>query len=128
MIDRRVATWAFLLPVMVGCASAPSATEPTSASPEPTILTLGREEQPLHEQGNFVDCDAAGDGRHYFESWTGNGWATDRYHEGRGQVDRLWILDIDGARLVIDAFYVPSATSEDRDELLDVVESIRFER
>jgi hypothetical protein len=76
---------------------------------------------------DFADCDADG-GDHFFESWTGRGWATDRYHQGPGQVDRLWILDIDGARLVIDAFSMPSSTSEERDELLAVVESITFER
>ena len=61
VIDRRVATWAFLLPVMVGCASAPSATEPTSASPEPTILTLGREEQPLDAGTYRLNPQALGD-------------------------------------------------------------------
>ena len=45
-----------------------------------------------------------------------------------GQVDQLWILDIDGARLVIDAFSMPYATSNEREELRAVVESIRFER
>jgi hypothetical protein len=40
----------------------------------------------------------------------------------------LWIVDIDGARLVIDAFSMPSATAAEREELLNVVESIRFER
>jgi hypothetical protein len=49
-------------------------------------------------------------------------------YQGPGQVDWLSILDIDGARLVIDAFSMPSATSEEREELLAVVESIRFER
>jgi hypothetical protein len=76
---------------------------------------------------DFSKCDAA-DGERHFESWTGKGWAHDRYHQGPGQVDRLWILDMDGARLVIDAFSMPSATAEERAELLSVVRSIRFER
>ena len=80
----------------------------------------------MDEQGNFADCDSAG-GLRDFKSWTGKGWASNRYHQGPGQVDRLWILDIDGTRLVIDAFYMPSATMEEREELQDVVESIRFE-
>jgi hypothetical protein len=61
-------------------------------------------------------------------SWTGKGWASDRFHQGAGQVDQLWILDIDGSRLVIDAFSMPYATAEEREELLAVVESIAFER
>jgi hypothetical protein len=73
----------------------------------------------------FADCDADG-GEHYFESWVG-GNGGDRYHQGPGQVDRLWILDVDGARLVIDGFDMPFATDAERRELLDVVASIRFE-
>ncbi len=81
----------------------------------------------MDEQGNFSGCDRAGEHAD-FKSWTGRGFATDRYHQGPGQVDRLWILDVNGARLVIDAFSMPSTTAEDLEELLRVVESIRFER
>jgi hypothetical protein len=70
---------------------------------------------------DFLDC-----GESYFESWTGSGWASDRYQQAPGQVDRLWILDVDGERLVVDATYLPSATAHDRAELAEVVESIRF--
>ena len=61
------------------------------------------------EQGNAVDCDTDG-GEHFFESWIGDqsGWGGDRYHQGPGQVDPLWILDVDGCplrdRRVLDAF------------------------
>ena len=74
---------------------------------------------------DFTGCDTDGS-EHYFESWTG-GNDGDRYHQGPGQVDRLWILDIDGARLVIDAFDMPSATDAERQELHNVTASIRFE-
>jgi hypothetical protein len=73
-----------------------------------------------------IDFDACDEG--FFESWTANGWASDRYQQAPAQVDRLWILDIDGARLVIDAFSMPYATPDELEELLAVVESIRFER
>jgi len=82
----------------------------------------------MDEQGDFLDCDLTYDGHRDFKSWTGKGWSSNRYQQGPGQVDRLWILDIDGARLVIDAFSMPYATSNGREELLAVVESIRFER
>jgi len=62
----------------------------------------------------------------YFESWTGRGWATDRWQQGSGQVDRLWILDVNGKRLVVDANYLPSATRKQRAELDSIVHSIRF--
>ena len=73
-----------------------------------------------------------GDGRrHFFESWIGDpsGWGGDRYHQGPGQVDRLWILDVDGVRFVIDAALgCLRQPAEEREELLDVVESIQFKR
>jgi len=74
-----------------------------------------------------IDFSTCEDG--YFESWTsaGGSWSTGRYQQGPGQVDRLWILDIDGQRLVIDAMYMPSTDAGDREELWQVMESIRFE-
>lgn len=76
---------------------------------------------------DFEDCDTAG-GEPAFESWIGDlaGWGGDRYHQGPGQLDRLWILDVDGVRFVIDAFSMPSATEAEIAELISVVESIRF--
>jgi hypothetical protein len=61
----------------------------------------------------------------YFESWTAKGWASDRYQQGGGQVDRLWILNVDGQRLVIDAAYL-DATKKQRAELNRIVHSIQF--
>ena len=85
----------------------------------------------------FSSCDKdPSDGHFYFDSWTGNAlWnapydssgTTDRYQQSPGQVDRLWILDVEGRRLVIDASYLPGATAQDRADLQQVVDSIRFE-
>ncbi len=60
-----------------------------------------------------------------FNSWLGNGMGN-RYQQVAGQVDRLWVLDVDGQRLVIDATYSEDTTAADRDELGSVVASIRF--
>ncbi len=77
---------------------------------------------------DFEGCDVTGDGDRAFFSWTASGQASALYHQAAGQVDRLWIVDVDGARLVIDGTSMPRATSEEIGELHDVVESIRFER
>jgi len=79
-------------------------------------------------EGNFTDCDLAADGNGYFDSWTGKGAASGRYQQGPGQLDRVWIIDVDGSRLVIDAFSMPYATSDEIEELEEVVKSIRIER
>lgn len=78
------------------------------------------------EEGNFPDCHPAGDGHFDFRSWTGHGWASTRYHQGPGQIDRLWILDVDGKRLVIDGFSMPWATRAEMSEISQLVESIQF--
>jgi hypothetical protein len=67
----------------------------------------------------FSDCEAG-----MFKSWTDV--EGDRYQQGPGQVDRLWILDVQGHRLLIDATYMPGATEQDRATLAKVVDSIAF--
>jgi hypothetical protein len=74
------------------------------------------------DQALFPDCD-----EETFQSWTGApGWGSNRYQQAPGQVDWIWILDVDGDRLVIDASYLPAATARERRELKSVVESIQF--
>jgi len=43
-----------------------------------------------------------------------------------GQVDRLWLLDVDGQTVVLDARSVPGVTQDQVDVLTDIVESVRF--
>jgi len=69
---------------------------------------------------SFSDCDGG-----FFRTWTAtNGGG--RYQQGPGQVDRLWILDIEGSRLVIDVTYMPAASEQDKVELGKVANSIAF--
>jgi hypothetical protein len=49
---------------------------------------------------------------HRVEDWRREGMGRRPLAPGPRQVDRLWILDVDGGRLVIDAFSMPSATAE----------------
>jgi hypothetical protein len=71
-----------------------------------------------------LDFDSCDNG--WVESWTGNGAATDRYQQMPGQLDRLWILDVDGRRLVIDATYHIETDATARPEVDEVVASIDF--
>lgn len=45
---------------------------------------------------------------------------------GDGQVDLVWILDLDGQRIVVNASYSPGSTASDIDKLSSMVESLRF--
>lgn len=43
-----------------------------------------------------------------------------------GQVDLVWILDVDGQRLVVNAAYTPKSAASDIDKLTSMVESLKF--
>jgi hypothetical protein len=76
---------------------------------------------------DFKGCDVEPSNGHLdFVSWTGNSQG-ERYQQVAGQIDRLWVLDVGGQRLLIDATYSPDTTTVDREELEQVAESLRFE-
>ena len=50
-----------------------------------------------------------------------------RYYQGPGQIERFWILDVEGTRLVIEGSLFPRASRANRDDLIRIVESIRIE-
>ena len=62
---------------------------------------------------DFADCD-----RGEFRSWDG------RYHQGPGQIDRLYILDVDGSREVLVVNHMPATSDADLAEQQAVFESI----
>jgi hypothetical protein len=78
------------------------------------------------DDSDFEGCDIEpSDGHRNFVSWFGDGDGL-RWQQVAGQVDRLWVLDVDGQRLVVDATYSPDATPADLAELEQVVQSLRF--
>ena len=76
---------------------------------------------------DFDGCDSWPDSDlRDFVSWLSTTGDGERYQQVAGQVDRLWVLDDDGQRLVIDATYSPDTTDADRAEQVQVLESLRF--
>jgi hypothetical protein len=107
------------------------ATEPVDVSLggyEGTYLEWsGPEDAVVTGDAEFQGCDVEpSSGLRDFVSWFDT-QTSDRYQQVAGQVDHLWILDVDGQRLVVDATYSPDVGQADRDELRQVVESIRFD-
>lgn len=49
-----------------------------------------------------------------------------RYNQGPGQIDELWILDVDGSVVIIDAMSRPDSRPELVDEMRAIVESTTF--
>ena len=75
--------------------------------------------------GEFEGCDSGGDGFADFVSWWGRD-SGERYQQVAGQVDRIWVLDVDGRTLLVDATYSPDVSAADLEELDQVVGSLRF--
>jgi hypothetical protein len=73
-------------------------------------------------------CDPWPDnGYRDFVSFLGVG-GSERYQQLANQIDRLWVLDVNGQRLVVDATYSPDATDAQKTELGQVAESLRFDK
>lgn len=79
----------------------------------------------MSKPGEFDACDLDEGGYRDFQGWLGNGKGN-RHEQVPGQIDRLWVLDVKGKRLMVDATYSPDASQADRDELERVVQSLRF--
>jgi hypothetical protein len=70
---------------------------------------------------DFADCDG---GR--FMSWSYPNGQNARYHQGPGQRDDVYILDVNGTRVVIGVAYYPDLPQADLDELQSIVQSLRI--
>lgn len=72
----------------------------------------------------FADCDEG-----LFGSWgiEGSDPGPYRYHQDPGQIDRLWILDVDGELVVIDIAYYEDTPPSVIGELEAIVESASFD-
>jgi hypothetical protein len=67
----------------------------------------------------FTDCH---EGK--FRSWTTP--SGERYHQGPGQIDKLWIVDVNGVVVVIDIAYYEGTPAAHVAELEAIVASITF--
>jgi hypothetical protein len=72
----------------------------------------------------FSDCDTG-----TFGSWglAGADPTPMRYHQDPGQIDTLWIVDVDGTLAVIDIAYYDGTPQSVIDELEAIVESVSFD-
>ena len=50
-----------------------------------------------------------------------------RYNQGPGQIDKVWIVDVDGKTVLIDAGYYEGTPAEDVAAMEAIVQSIKFE-
>ena len=74
----------------------------------------------------FKDCDG-GEFASYGETGKTGVDGLARTHQGPGQVDELWILDVDGRLAIIDVMYRPDTSDELIEEMRTIVESTTVE-
>lgn len=74
---------------------------------------------------DFQGCDATEEGHTDFVSWSAGEHS--RFHQVAGQVDRLWILDVAGQTMIVDAAYGPNTPATVRDQLAAIVETLEIE-
>jgi len=69
----------------------------------------------------FSACDHG-----QFASWAVQGESPSRYHQDPGQIDEVWVVDLNGTVAVIDAGYYAGTPAKDVAEARAIVESITF--
>jgi hypothetical protein len=97
------------------------ATQPQRGESVPVDVTIDGYQGKMIELSvpddiNFADCDNG-----QFHSWEG------RFHQAPGQIDRIYILDVGGQRLLIDANFVPGTSEAALAEHQAVFDSIQLE-
>jgi hypothetical protein len=94
---------------------------------EPSDVTIGGyagKSITLHVPDDAVldRCDSGN-----FASYGVTGDEPTRYHQGPGQIDEFWVVDVDGAIAVMDAMYRPDTPAELIEEMRGIAQSITFE-
>ena len=73
-----------------------------------------------------TDVDLDGCHNEQFRGWEVNGGGY-RWYQGPGQIEELWILDVEGDRILVRTSYFPELSALARAEQQQVIESIRFQ-
>lgn len=73
----------------------------------------------------FGDCDESAFA--YYGTEAGDGTEVGRNAQGPGQIDELWILDVEGTILILDVTYGPAAPAELVEEARAMAESATLE-
>jgi hypothetical protein len=76
------------------------------------------------DDADFTACDQG-----FFGSWahTAAELTPARFHQGPGQIDEVWALDVEGLLVVIDWSHYAGTPQADVDELRAIVESTTFD-
>lgn len=99
------------------------AAQPLRTGTEPVPVTIGGHEGLYVEVAVPLEVDPGACPAGIFHLWPGR---HQRVEEILGQVDMIWIVDVDGRRLVFDAAYETSASPDEVAELEEMVTTAAF--
>ena len=72
---------------------------------------------------DFADCDAG-----QFTTWTDTGTdLSQRFQQGPGQLNDIYIIDVEGTRVIVDVGHFPSTPEADLADLEDILAGITFQ-
>jgi hypothetical protein len=91
----------------------------------PTDVTLGGIDATYMEREVPAGTDPSGCDGGEFRVYTDRDGGA-RFIDNPGQLDLLWVLDLDGVPVVIDASLEPGISAEDRAEVEQIVASVRI--
>ena len=89
-------------------------------------ITLHVPDDAVFANGKFTDCDQGNFGSWAAVSGAGPDPTPSRYSQGPGQIDELWILDVNGVMVVFDTGYYAVTPVEIVDEIRGIVDSATF--
>jgi hypothetical protein len=81
---------------------------------------------PDDDHNRFPDCDDGTFAAYAYETWAG-GDEPAHWHQGPGQIDEFWIVDVEGSIVDIRVSYRPDTPTELIDEMHALIESSTFE-
>ena len=103
------------------------AAQPSRDASEPVDVTVASgysgKKITLHVPSDavFADCD-----QETYASYGHSGANPSRTHQGPGQIDELWILNVNGAVTILDVMYRPDTPAALIDEMRAIAESADF--
>ena len=106
------------------------AAQPSRDASDPVDVTVGGYDGKhitLHVPDDWDASSSDCDQDNFASYGVVGGDGPSRYHQGGGQVDELWILDVDGAVTILDAMYRPDTPAALIDEVRTIAESATFE-
>jgi hypothetical protein len=79
------------------------------------------------EAGEFTDCFRGEYASYTYGDHDAIGTVPTRWHQGPGQIDTLWIIEVDDAIVIIDAMYRADTPADRIEEMRSIAESAAFE-